>query len=164
MSIRLLRSTATTPDKKPSLDTHFIVRASHLDEDTYLAIQKGDSFSAISISSDDAEAFIRLLNDKFNTLWAPKQNLALNNGSSHELESVTVRLAELRGSNAPQTVRGILCFVSLQDGHEKLAQTMIADVLEVLGFADARKVSKTWPSSNRVDEIKLWCDAVNSRS
>ena len=164
INIRILRSVATS-DGKSTAASHFILRASHFEESTFLAIERDDDYSVVSISSDDTDPFVKMLTEKFNTLWTTKALFAVANGATYDIDDVTIRLGELRSPTAPQTVRGILCSVSIAQARGSNAlMTMCEDVVETLGFADAKKYTRTWTGNGRMDQVKLWCDALKQRS
>ncbi|KIW02078.1 uncharacterized protein PV09_06572 [Verruconis gallopava] len=163
LSLRSLRSTATTPDGKPSSDTQYVVRASHFHEETILAIDTGKDFSTVSIPSEEGDPFAKLLTEKFNTLWVMKMLLAVVNGTSYEIDGVTIRLGELRVPGQAQTVRGLLCYAASSLPQEKIAKALVTNVVESLGFAEAKKTYRTWPSKEKAQEIRLWCDALSQR-
>ena len=162
MNVRILRSTsATSTNKQQSSDAQYIIRASHFDEDTYLAIERSGKLSVMSISNEDTEPFVKMLVEKFNTLWTSKSLVGLT-GASFDTDHMTIRLGELRSPSSPQMIRGILCCASLRDADEETAKMVLTDVVETLGFAEAKKFSNTW--EDRREEIELWCDALKQRS
>ena len=158
MNIRLLKSTSNAQ----SQDTQYVLRASHFDDDTFLAIENAHRLSVMAIKSEDTEPFVKMLQEKFNTLWTPKSLFTITNATSYDLDDVTIRLGELRNPSSPSTIRGILCFASLRGAPERKGRAVLTSVVDELGFAEARK--SFGACNDRKEEVKLWCDALKQRS
>lgn len=170
-NIKLLRSTASNPENKQSSDTHFILRSSHFEDQAFLAVGVDEASPVVSIPAEQVDAYSKLLNDKFNTLWTPKMLFAITNGASYDLDELTIRLGELRVPGPTQAIRGILCNVQTsssaiagrQSEQEKAGRATVANVAETLGFVEAKKIYRTWASHDTAEEVKLWCEALNQR-
>jgi hypothetical protein len=169
LNIRFLRSNANPAENKTPPDTQYILRFSHYGDQAFLAIESGEDFPVISIPSDQMDTFVKLITDKFNTLWSVKMLFAVTNGASYEVDDVTIRLGELRAPGPSQAIRGIICNVqisssiTLHASQEKTARLVVTDVADTLGFTGAKKYFRSWASDDTSEEVKLWCNALSQR-
>jgi hypothetical protein len=162
LNIRVFRGT----ENKSPPDTQSILRLSHYSDEAFFAIDSGENTSVISVSSERAEPFVKLLADKFNTLWTSRSVFVITSAVSYEVDDIKLRLGELRIPGPSQVIRGVLCSMEVSSSvpQEKTAKLMIADTVETLGFAQAKHYFGTWPVGNKSEEARLWCDAINQRS
>jgi hypothetical protein len=155
MNIRILRSTSST-------NSQYIIRASHFD-DTYLAIERADKVSVISIRTEESDVFVKMLTEKFNTLWTTKTLFKVTNSTSYEMDDTIIRIGELRNHTSPETIRGTFCLVSQGGAEGGRNRAILDDVVGILGFAESKKYFRSWPADNSHGEMELWCDALKNR-